>query len=41
MIDAAIMMVMEKKNCSGIDLNMDSKNENVINWLNSLDLFLQ
>lgn len=28
-----------KKNCSGIDLNMDSKNENVINWLNSL--FLQ
>lgn len=31
----------EKKNCSGIDLNMDSKNENVINWLNSQDLFLQ
>lgn len=30
-----------KKNCSGIDLNMDSKNENVINWLNSQDLFLQ
>lgn len=30
----------KKKNCSGIDLNMDSKNENVINWLNSQDLFL-